>query len=254
MSLSSIVIVLSVFGCIASLVWWAVDIFSNTTNKEGNEIESAAGTPEAAQAAPGKQRLRLDRTALLVALLGVVVVCGTFPICMGSRASLNPLQSIANGRLQTTARNAIEFDTRNDGIVVSTYFRHAFDKSVIVFDLRSVSGDNSPIDVFRVFLDFAEQLQDKRYDFVELAYNSDAKFRIEGSYFQQLGRERRNQNPAYTIRTFSENLQTPAGLPAYSQWTGGMLGVLTRQMEDFNDFHEKWYLDDMVRGFSAASN
>ena len=166
---------------------------------------------------------------------------------MGSRASLNPLQSIANGKLQTTANNAIEFDTRNDGIVVSTYFRHSLDKSVIVFDLRSVSGDNSPIDVFRVFLDFAEQLRDKPYDFVELAYNSDTKFRIEGSYFQHLGRERRYQNPAYTIRTFSENLQTPAGLPAYSQWTGGMLGVLTRQMEDFNDFHEKWYLDDMVR-------
>ena len=46
--------------------------------------------------------------------------------------------------------------------------------------------------------------------------------------------------------TFPENLKTTSGLSAYSQWEGGMLGVLNRQLEDFNDFHDKWYLNDLT--------
>jgi len=33
----------------------------------------------------------------------------------------------------------------------------------------------------------------------------------------------------------------PGGSRAYSGWIGGVLGVLEKQMEDFNDFHKKWY-------------
>jgi hypothetical protein len=32
---------------------------------------------------------------------------------------------------------------------------------------------------------------------------------------------------------------------AYPEWTGGALGVLSKQMEDFSDVHDKWYLDDL---------
>jgi hypothetical protein len=34
--------------------------------------------------------------------------------------------------------------------------------------------------------------------------------------------------------------------PAYSTWIGGVLGVLQRQLDDFNDFHDRWCLDDMT--------
>jgi hypothetical protein len=47
----------------------------------------------------------------------------------------------------------------------------------------------------------------------------------------------------YTIRTFSENVMNPDGTNAFPQWTGGMLGVLKEQMEDFDDFNKKWYLE-----------
>ena len=33
---------------------------------------------------------------------------------------------------------------------------------------------------------------------------------------------------------------------AYPEWTGGLLGVAGKQIEDFNDFHMKWYLEDLA--------
>lgn len=80
---------------------------------------------------------------------------------------------------------------------------------------------------------------------VYLCYKGTPKFTISGSYFSRLGNEYSFQNPVYTMRTFPENLLTKDGLRAYPEWEGGIFGVLERQMQDFNDFHDKWYLDDM---------
>jgi len=41
------------------------------------------------------------------------------------------------------------------------------------------------------------------------------------------------------------DVYTPDGKKAFGTWTGGLLGVLSKQMEDFGEFHEKWYVEDM---------
>ena len=33
---------------------------------------------------------------------------------------------------------------------------------------------------------------------------------------------------------------------AETQWSGGLLGVLNAQMEDFNKFHREWYIDVLI--------
>jgi len=62
-----------------------------------------------------------------------------------------------------------------------------------------------------------------------------------------LGKEYSWQNPVYTIRTFPENLINLDGSMAYPEWTGGWLRVTGKQMEDFNNFHKKWYLEDILK-------
>jgi hypothetical protein len=114
--------------------------------------------------------------------------------------------------------------------------------------LRGVSAQKAPIDVFRTFLQFAQALKDRKFDRVVLAHRGEHKFQIEGAYFHQLGNEYNVQNPVYTVRTFSENLYRMDGKAAYGKWTGGMLGVLKGQMEDFTKFHSEWYIND----FSAS--
>lgn len=47
------------------------------------------------------------------------------------------------------------------------------------------------------------------------------------------------------MRNFPENLYRPDGQRAFGSWTGGLLGVVGKQMEDFREFHKQWYVEDM---------
>ena len=123
----------------------------------------------------------------------------------------------------------ISDDSRNNGIKVSVHYSWYMNPSILVYNLKSVSSDKSPADVFRAFLQFAEEVSDKN--------------------FKEIGQEYSWQNPIYTMRTFPEHLSKPDGSRAYGVWTGGLLGVLGEQMDDHNNFHHKWYLDDMLSNY-----
>jgi len=100
--------------------------------------------------------------------------------------------------------------------------------------------------VFRYVLQLASKMKYKDFSRVEFAYKGESKFYITGYYFKQLGQEYEIQNTIYTTRTFPENVKNMDGTAAFGQWTGGMLGVLKEQMDDMSEFHDKWYLDDLI--------
>jgi hypothetical protein len=172
----------------------------------------------------------MKKTIIILPILIVIAVVGTYAV--------NYFQ------LQQPMNQAIQSDYRNDGIDVSVHYSNYVDPSTLVYDLRKVSGSNSASDVFRVLLQFADRIKTKRFSTIELAYKGKTKFKLEGYYFQTLGEEYGSQNPVYTMRTFPEHLKTPSGAEAYSGWTGGWLGVLNKQLEDFNDFHKRWYVSE----------
>jgi len=142
--------------------------------------------------------------------------------------------------------DVISSDVRNKGITFSAHYKYYVWPSVLVINLNEVSNSNSPADVFRVLLQYSSKIQGKSFDRVLLSYKGKDKFEIEGEYFQTLGREFESQNPIYTLRTFPENLYKLDGTKAYGSWTGGWLGVVSKQMEDFGEFHQDWYIKDMV--------
>jgi len=150
--------------------------------------------------------------------------------------------------VQKPIDRAIESDSRNAGIVAKAHFGNYVAPNELVLDLRSVSPDKSPADVFRLFLQLSEGLKGRHFSKVTLAYRGTPKFQIKGDYFQQLGREYGTQNPVYTMRTFPENLYKPDGTQAFRQWTGGWLGVMQKQMGDFTEFHKQWYANDVAAG------
>jgi hypothetical protein len=139
--------------------------------------------------------------------------------------------------------DVINDDSRNNGIKVAV--RYQFSTSTLVYDLKEVDGKNSSSDVFRVFLQFAEKVADTKFENVNIAYKGKTKFVLSGDHFNTIGKEYSFQNPVYTMRTFPEKLKLVNGTKAYSTWTGGTLGVSSRQIEDFNDFIKKWFLDDI---------
>lgn len=147
--------------------------------------------------------------------------------------------------LQKPLSDVIDSDPRNEGIKFSVHYAYYVSPSTLVINVKSVSGDKSAADVFRVLLQYAEKLSAKEFDRIELSSRGKAKFVLEGDYFKILGKEYETQNPVYTMRTFPENLYRPDGQRAFGSWTGGLLGVVGKQMEDFTEFHKQWYIEDM---------
>lgn len=141
-----------------------------------------------------------------------------------------------------------KLDERNEGINIIAEYKSIFDHHTLVFNVNDIDGEKSRVDVFRCVLQSAEKLKDQSFDKVEFAYKGKSKMYINGKFFKKLGDEYSYQNHAYTIRTFPEHVYNCDGEKAFSEWTGGILGVLTRQMEDFATFHNKWYLNDLTIG------
>lgn len=141
--------------------------------------------------------------------------------------------------------NLIESDDRNNGIEISAHYSYYVNPNSLSIDIRDVSPSKSPADVFRVLLQFSSKMKDKSFDSILLQSNGNTKFTLDGRYFKKLGMEYGTQNPVYTMRTFTQNVYTPDGKKAFGTWTGGWLGVMTKQMTDFSEFHKQWYVEDM---------
>lgn len=152
---------------------------------------------------------------------------------------------LPNFLLYNKMNEVIKADPRNSGISVFPHYQYFVNYSVLEYDLRQVDYNKAPADVFRVFLQYSEKMCDKNFDQVVLAYKGKDKFILSGKDFNQVGREYGLQNPIYTIRTFPAKLKTPDGRTPYPGYTGGILGVLKGEMEDFTEFHKEWYIRDM---------
>ncbi|MDS7930674.1 hypothetical protein RMB13_14570 [Acinetobacter sp. V102_4] len=149
--------------------------------------------------------------------------------------------------LQRHMNTVLLEDSRNNGVKVWVHYKWFINPTELKYDLRDISGKNSPLDVNRVLLQFAEKIKDKEFNKVYLGFRGDDKFFLKGEYFQTLGKEYEFQNPVYTLRTMPENVYMLDGEHAYGIWEGGLLGVMGKQMEDLNTFAKDWYLDDIVK-------
>ena len=150
--------------------------------------------------------------------------------------------------LQADMNAVLKGDPRNDGVNVHVERAAA---NVLIYDLISVAPTNSAADVFRVLLQFAQAEKARQFKALQLNFRGAPRFLIPGDYFRELGEEFGAQNPVYTIRTFPEHLTNIDGSRAYATWSGGLIGVVGKQIEDSNDFHRRWWMDELLN--SAGS-
>ena len=109
----------------------------------------------------------------------------------------------------------------------------------------------SAASVLGSFLRFAGEMKDRKFREVRLAFRGQTRFILNGDEFAEIGQEFGWQNPVYTLRTFPEKLQRPDGRPAFSRWSGGLLGVTGAQMKDLNGLADQWYRSDLRRRYSS---
>lgn len=136
--------------------------------------------------------------------------------------------------------------SEEDGASTFAYRRWLVSPSQIAYDIWSVDGTQSMASIDRRLFKAAEALKDRSYSNVVLAYRGEAKFNMERPYFKKIGQTRLTENPIYTMRTMQEHLSNPDGSPAFQTWSGGWLGVLGKQIEDHNQFHRKWWVNDAL--------
>jgi hypothetical protein len=136
-------------------------------------------------------------------------------------------------------------DSRNGSVTIFAYWDWGIDPSRLVVDVWSVNPTAAMIDIDRALLEIASEFKGREFTDVYLASRGIKKFELSGKYFRTLGEEREWQNPVYTIRTLPENIYNLDGTRAFNVWTGGILGVMNKQMEDHKDFHIRWYINDM---------
>jgi len=148
--------------------------------------------------------------------------------------------------LQKPLQRVLLNDPRNHIVQATAHFDGWVDTHTVVFDLTDVSGEASSTDIFRVLLQYAQAQRDNRYDNVILAAYGQKKFVIPGSYFQQLGQEYATQNPVYTIRTFPHHVTAMDGSQPFPEVYGGVFYVLPKELEQFKNFNERWYLNDFL--------
>lgn len=169
----------------------------------------------------------------------IVAASGALALCLGV-ATWNYFGVYA------PAAAEVSKDSRNGVVSIWVYRQYGLLPSTLVVDVRRVAGEASSLDVIRVLLQSAVGLKDKTFEKVVLAHSGEYKFYLEGSYFKQLGQEFGAQNVVYTLRTLPENVYQPDGNKAFPSWTGGLLGVVGKQMGDLNDFSMQWYGNDLL--------
>ncbi len=177
-------------------------------------------------------RLPKSKAEFLGTLLFIVILIG----------GLYVLNYLMLGKQMVDVVNA---DQRNTGVSIAAHYKWYVQPSILVINVNTIPLDKSPADIFRVLLQYSSRIKAREFDAVLLQSNGKTKFVLKGDYFRKLGKEYGDQNPVYTMRTFTENVYTPEGIKAFSSWSGGLIGVVTKQIEDFTEFHKRWYVEDM---------
>lgn len=149
--------------------------------------------------------------------------------------------------LSKSMSEVIESDFRNKDIQISVHYENYVNLNVLVFDVSNIRMTHSAADIFRVFWAYSNKMKDKSFDKVILSSKGKAKFYILGKHFKSIGNEYGVQNPIYIIRTFPENVYKLDGSKAFSGWTGDLLGVAQKQLEDFNEMSREWFLHDALK-------
>ena len=81
--------------------------------------------------------------------------------------------------LQYQVSKVSSSDSRNQEVVVFAHYGWFINPNVVVFDLRKVSGEDSPMDVTRTLLQFAEKQKNRRFDKIILSHKGNPKFYLK---------------------------------------------------------------------------
>jgi hypothetical protein len=135
--------------------------------------------------------------------------------------------------LQEPMNDILKQSTSFSGMKVSAHYQYFVVPGVVVYDLRSLSVRQTPIDVHTALLKFAEKLRAKRYSRVDISYRGATKFSMTGASFARLGDEYAKRNLDYVLYTMPRLVQ-----PAVAANSSDRDALVA--------FHQHWYGNDTL--------
>ena len=147
------------------------------------------------------------------------------------------------GTLTVPVSSELSTDPRNEVVDVSVHYKAYVNPTVLVFTVKDNRG--SRVDAMRTLLQTAEVLQGRSFTRVEMHGPGGYQYYLEGEYFRELGEDYDFQNPAYTMRTFTEHVYEPGGSKAFYQFNTSLLGSMTEGLSNLNEMHDVWYINDL---------
>ena len=183
---------------------------------------------EDCESAPVRMTSKLASRKVLAGIaagiLSLILVATAYPLVLGGKPSLNPLQSIFNGHLQSAVNRVNPANSKISSVNATAYFSSPFGQSTLVYNLRGISGEPDPVSVFRLLAGFAGEVQDGEFEQVVLAFRGTPKFLIDGEDFRELGRRYPLDHPVVMMRDFPPTLTTPTGERPYRSRSSGLSG------------------------------
>jgi hypothetical protein len=119
------------------------------------------------------------------------------------------------------------------GMKVSVHFQYWVVPNVVVYDLQSIDGKQTPMDVHTALLEFAKRIRDKRYSRVDLDFRGVNKFSIDGKAFSVIGEQYAKKNFNFVLYKLPRLVHPHVDSPN----------------DDRNaliEFHRHWYGDDAM--------
>ena len=176
-----------------------------------------------------RRQLKLERVAISIPKLRnkKLVFVGTPLIAalVGYSANLFLLQEPMDDILKESS--ALR------GMRVSVHFQYWVVPNVVVYDLQSVGGKQTPMDVHTALLEFAKRIRDKRYSRVDLDFRGVNKFSIDGKAFSVIGEQYAKKNFDFVLYKLPRLVHPHVDSPN----------------DDRNaliEFHRHWYGDDAM--------
>lgn len=213
-------------GLLLSIAYYAVPV----------EPPSSPGNPKKKSTLGEvlKRQLKLERVAIPLPALRhkKLVFVGTPLVAalIGYSANLFLLQEPVNDILHENAAFA--------GMEVSAHYQYWVVPGVVIYDLKGLSFRQTPIDVHTAFLEFAKKLKEKRYSRVDLSYQGEPKFTIDGAAFAQLGNAYAKRDFQFVLYNFPKLFRAADGNPPFQ--------TKDSERDSLLEFHRRWYGQDQL--------
>lgn len=110
----------------------------------------------------------------------------------------------------------------------------------VIFDVRRARDDARLIDPLHLFFQFGAKIEPMDASRIWMAAAGRAIFSVEKSQYSALSREYISGGQIVAFRLWPQSLKRPSGDQAFQAWSGGILDVLNRQLEDLNKALREW--------------